>query len=124
MTRVLIAGGRGFSDYALLCKRVEKCIAGIDGHIEFVSGGAKGADSLGERFAIEHGFPVVVMKADWKKYGKAAGIVRNRQMLEYICLEDPIVVAFWDGKSHGTKNTIDTASKMGISPIVVRYVAP
>jgi len=121
LTRLLVAGGRDFSDYALLCTTLDKFIECARGPIEFVSGGAKGADALGERFAAERGYPITVMKAEWKKYGKAAGVIRNKQMLDYIWLEDPAVIAFWDGSSHGTKHTIDTAIKMGISPKVVRY---
>lgn len=47
--------------------------------------------------------------ADWKRYGKAAGPIRNSQMLEYVKQENPLVVAFWDGESHGTRDTINKA---------------
>ena len=103
MIRVIIAGTRTFSDYDLLCERVDDLLAKCkDKEIEIVSGGAKGADALGERYAEEHGLPCKVFPADWDKYGKAAGPIRNKQMAEYA---DACIV-FWDGKSRGTNNMI------------------
>lgn len=121
ITRILIAGGRDFADYEMLSSVVSEFLSGHVGDVEIVSGHAKGADALGERYATEHGIPLVVMKAEWGKYGKAAGVIRNRQMLDYISLATPAVFAFWDGKSHGTKHTIETSRKMGIEPTVIYY---
>lgn len=59
--------------------------------------------------------------ADWDKYGRAAGPIRNKQMLEYILEENPIVAAFWDGKSRGTKNMIDQASKADVECKIFMY---
>ena len=119
--RIIIAGGRDFSDYDMLKDHVDKCINGslengnetqvvlTPGQTEIiiVSGKAKGADSLGERYAKERGYKIEVYPADWKKYGKAAGMIRNKQMAE----KADALIAFWDGKSHGTKNMIDLAHK-------------
>ena len=57
--------------------------------------------------------------ADWKVYGKQAGPVRNRQMLNYAKEEQGALLAFWDGKSRGTKNMIDIAKDAGIIVKVV-----
>ena len=74
-----------------------------------VSGGARGADSLAEKYAAEKGIPITVVPAEWDKYGKSAGYRRNVQ----IVAESDEVVAFWDGESKGTQHTIDIAGKAG-----------
>ena len=121
MMRIVIAGSRGFEDYALLEQTLEHI---LDKHIEpveLVSGHAKGADLLAERFAKENDLPIHIIKPDWKTYGRAAGPIRNRQMLDYAMEELSLVVAFWDGKSKGTKNTIDTAKSLGIPVEIILF---
>jgi hypothetical protein len=71
--------------------------------IEVVSGCARGADQLGERWADERGYPVKRFPADWHKHGKRAGYLRNEEMAGYATH----LVAFWDGRSRGTKHMID-----------------
>ena len=88
---------------------------------EIVSGGCKGADISGEKFAEARGFEVVRFLPDWKTYGRAAGIRRNAEMVNYISqFEHPLVIAFWNGESRGTKFTIELAKKKGI-PVFIRY---
>ena len=120
ITRVIVAGGRDFDDYAMLSENLDRILAGR-GHVEIVSGHARGADMLGERYAGEHGIPYMVFPADWKRFYTRAGFIRNTQMLEYASEKTPLVVAFWDGTSHGTKDTIDKAEKTGIECVVIRY---
>ena len=67
-----------------------------------ISGGAKGADSLGEQFAKEFGYGRTIFLPQWDKYGKSAGFRRNQQIVD-AC---DMVLAFWDGKSRGTADTI------------------
>lgn len=80
------------------------------------------ADKLGEKFAMENGIKLQKFPADWVKFGKSTGFIRNNQMLEFI--QEPncegAVLAFWDGKSHGTKHTITTAKKQGVETVVYR----
>ena len=97
--KTIIAGGRDFHDYEFLKAHVDP-----NGVTEIVSGTAPGADTLGERFAFENNIPVTRFLADWDKYGKSAGPIRNRQMAKY----GDQLIAFWDGKSRGTKNMIET----------------
>jgi len=85
---------------------------------EVISGGAPGADSLGERFAAEHGLPVTIFHADWERYGKAAGIIRNTDIIDAA----DIVFAFWDGKSPGTKDSIKKAMSRAKTLFVCRYL--
>ena len=92
MLRVIIAGGRDFNDYALLSRVVSKFLAEqSDTNIEIVSGGAQGADALGERYAQENHLPVTRYPANWQQYGKAAGHIRNKQMADHA----NALVAFW-----------------------------
>ncbi len=108
--RIAIVGSRSFNDYALM-KQV------IDNYKEkntalfsaVVSGGAKGADSLGERYADENGLEKIIFKANWNKYGKRAGFIRNVDIIKNC----DICFAFWDGESHGTKHDIDLCNDHG-----------
>lgn len=120
--RVIIAGGRDFSDYKLLQDKCGEFI-GESRNIEIVSGGARGADSLGEAFAREQGFGLKVFRADWGKLGKIAGFVRNEQMAVYASQGEDIgaLIAFWDGKSEGTGHMIDLAFRYGLKVHVVSY---
>lgn len=86
-------------------------------NIVIVSGHASGADALGERYAQERGYELETYPADWKVHGRAAGSIRNAQMASVA----HALIAFWDGKSRGTKNMIDTAKKHNLHVAVVRY---
>lgn len=82
---------------------------------EVVSGNARGADEMGEWWASENGIQIKLFPANWSKFGKAAGPIRNEEMAKYAdCL-----VAFWDGKSKGTSNMLDLAEKYGLHIEVV-----
>ena len=109
MLKVIIAGSREFEDYYFLEKKLNHIFSKWPfSEIEVVSGGAKGVDHLGEMYAEAKGCALKVFPADWNEHGKAAGPIRNKQMAEYATH----LVAFWDGKSRGTKNLIDTAKKL------------
>ena len=120
--RVIVAGGVHFNDYETLKNTLDDHISNSSKEeIEIVSGHAKGADSLGERYAKEHGIKCIVFPADWKKYGRAAGPIRNKQMLEYAMKQQASLIAFWNGESKGTKNMISIAEKAGIEVKIVHY---
>lgn len=82
-----------------------------------VSGTARGADTLGEEYGESAGLLVHKRPADWDSYGKVAGFIRNKEMAE----EADGLIAFWDGKSKGTKHMIDVALDKGIEVHVFRY---
>ena len=105
--KVIIAGSRNIATPDAL--RDALADSGFDVS-EVVSGGARGVDQLGEWWAAHEGLPVKVFKADWKKHGRAAGPIRNRQMAEYA----DALLAIWDGESPGTKNMIEEAQKRGL----------
>jgi len=100
--KLAVTGSRNFKNYKVMKKVLMKYK--IE---EIVSGGAKGADTLAERFADEHKIKKVIFKPDYAKYGKKAPLMRNRQIVDYV----DRMIAFWDGKSRGTKYTIDYARK-------------
>jgi len=115
--KVIIAGGRNFRDYDKLRESCDNILVNQK-EVEIVSGTAVGADTLGERYAQEKGYEVKKFPAQWDLYGKSAGYKRNQQMAEYA----DGLIAFWDGKSKGTKHMIDIANKMGLKVRVIRYL--
>ena len=121
MTRMIIAGSRDFQNYKLLCARLDEITAGIQGEIEVISGNAPGADTLGERYARERGLRLRRFPAHWDRFGRGAGVARNRQMIDYIRKESPLAVFFWDGRSRGTLDTIRCAEKAGIETRIIHY---
>ena len=112
--KVIIAGGRDLTDYDVCLEGVKN--AGFD-ITEVVSGHARGADSLGERFAQEAGLPLKLFPAEWDKHGRAAGPIRNNQMAAYA----DALIALWDGDSKGTRHMIQQAQKLGLKVHVERY---
>lgn len=85
--------------------------------VVIISGHASGADALGERYAQERGFQLETFPADWKAHGRAAGPIRNARMASAA----NALIAFWDGKSRGTKNMIEIAKNHNLKVVVVRY---
>lgn len=132
--RIIIAGGRDFDDYQMLRKEALDAIRRVFTKVDknntyIVSGRAKGADSLGERFADEFGLNKVEFPANWDKYGKSAGFRRNEQMADFAKGKNEenqenikgLLIAFWDGKSHGTKHMIELAKNKKMPVEIIRY---
>jgi len=112
---IAIVGSRDFTDKDLFWSVLEKyklsrcdCI---------VSGGARGADSLARWYAHTKAIKLKEFLPDWKRYGRGAGFIRNKQIIEAA----DIVIAFWDGKSKGTKNSIDLAIKQKKELNIIRF---
>lgn len=117
--RLIIAGGRDFKDYTLLRSTVDKLLQNKlrKEKIVIICGMAKGADMLGARYAKERGYHIRYFPAEWEKYGKRAGIIRNEEMAK----NADALVAFWDGESAGTKHMIETAKKYNLAVRIKRY---
>lgn len=108
--QVAVIGSRGFNDYELVVRTLSNL------HITLlISGSAKGADSLGERYANENNIETLIFKPDWEKHGKAAGMIRNTDIVN----NSELIVAFWDQTSKGTKDSIDKAKKLGKKIVVI-----
>lgn len=110
-----IIGSRSFSDYELLCKEVSK----FEDIELIISGGASGADLLGERYAREHKIPTKIFYPDWKKFGQRAGFLRNSDIVR----NSEHTIAFWDQASAGTRDSINKAKELGI-PITIIIFSP
>jgi hypothetical protein len=114
--KVIIAGGRDFDDYKLLKESLDFLFQNKE-NIVIISGKARGADSLGEKYAKEKTLRVEEFPAEWDKYGKSAGYRRNEQMAQ----NADALVAFWDGVSRGTKHMIDIAKSKKLKIRIVEY---
>ena len=100
--KLLIAGSRSITDFDLAPYIPEDVI-------EIISGGADGIDTLAEKYADEHKLSKHILRPEYSKYGKAAPILRNHVMVD---LADAVLV-IWDGKSRGTRSTVNYAKEKG-----------
>lgn len=126
--RVIIAGSRNFDNFSelkdtcdsILKNTTDKC-DNFD-KIRIVSGTARGADQLGEQYAKVAGYEVSKFPADWDNLGKRAGFVRNVEMAKFAIENNSmgVLIAFWDGKSKGTKHMIEQAAKYDLKVYVVQ----
>jgi len=104
--KLAIVGSRTYENWDEFLKLVQDVIY-VDGITKIVSGGAKGADKLAEKFADFFEIEKEIYHADWNKHGRSAGYIRNKDIIK----NSDIVVAFWDGESKGTKHAIDLVLK-------------
>lgn len=119
--KLAIVGSRDFNDYELVARIIGthfyymvNCIEMNDD--EIISGGARGADTLGKNYAKNCGLKYTEFLPNWNELGKKAGFVRNQQIVD-AC---DMVLAFWDGQSKGTKHTIDLA-RIAKKPTFIVY---
>ncbi len=117
--RVIIAGSRDFTSYSFLKRKCDPIFDELDKYYEIiiVSGGARGADKLGEKYAKERGYKIEQFIPDWST-GKSAGIIRNRKMGDV----SERLIAFWDENSRGTKYMIEYSQKLGLKVHVFKYM--
>lgn len=114
--RICVCGGRDFDDYPLLSKTLKSLTKKLK-KFTIVVGGAEGADKLAQDWAFHNMKPYLIYHADFKKNGVKAGPIRNRQMAK----NSDAVVAFWDGKSRGTRDMIELAKKKNLKLRIIRY---
>lgn len=121
--KVVIAGGRDFNEahyQSIMKPALTKFLLNLKRSglsLTVVSGKAPGADHFGEKFAWENNLKIKEFPANWAKYGKSAGPIRNEQMAKYA---DGALV-FWDGKSRGSQNMISQAKKYNLKLKVFNY---
>ncbi|AUO79153.1 hypothetical protein [Salinibacter phage M8CRM-1] len=111
--KVIVAGSRSITSQDMVDRAIEE--SGFSVSV-LVSGGARGVDRMGEKWAESQPIPYLVYPADWGEHGKSAGYIRNAEMAEWA----DALVAVWDGKSRGTKHMIETAHKSDM-PIFVWF---
>lgn len=112
--KTIIAGSRGITDYYVVLAAILESNFQIT---EVVSGTARGVDRLGETYAVRNKLPIAKFPADWDKWGKPAGYIRNKEMAQYA----DALVAVWNGESKGTKHMIDLAKEHGLK-VHIHYV--
>ena len=111
--KLIIAGSHTFTDY----QRLRQVLAPERHRITQVpTGGARGADQLGFRWALKHHIRSRCFAADWERFGKAAGVRRNHQMAQ----AGDLLIAFWDGRSAGTRHMISCMQQLGKPVVVIR----
>ncbi len=116
--KLAIVGSRGFDNYDVLVTWANGVFYMYHSDKKaVVSGGAKGADSLGYQYAKDNGLDYTLFAANWDKHGKSAGFRRNQQIVD-AC---DMVLAFWDGKSKGTQDTINKAKKAKKPTVIVYF---
>lgn len=114
--RTIIAGGRHFGCLYTIRHTINN-LPDCNKPSSVSCGKAKGADTLGEVWAVQNAISVDYFDADWDELGKRAGFVRNVDMAKH----SEQLIAFWDGKSKGTKHMIDTALKYKLVVHIIRY---
>ena len=108
-------GSRNFTYKVLL----ENELNVIKEQVELIiSGGALCADTFAENWAKENSIPTLIFKPDWKTYGRSAGVVRNKQIIESC----DYCYAFWDCKSKGTEFSINYCSKISKEINVIKFI--
>jgi hypothetical protein len=118
-----VVGSRSFHDYEKLKEVLDREIKNArmykeDRNIRIVSGGARGADTLARRYAYSReDVEYTEHKPDWKQYGRKAGIIRNFEVIK----SSAKLVAFWNGKSKGTKHVIQAARHVGKNVKVIGF---
>jgi hypothetical protein len=112
--KIAVIGSRSFGNQILLEKELESIKNQID---VIISGGAMGADQLAEKWAINKNIPTLIIKPNWSEFGRSAGIVRNKQIIESC----DMCIAFWDGISKGTFSSINLCEKMGKNIKIIKF---
>lgn len=122
VVKLLVAGSRTFNDKEFAFRKLDNLVSRLTGGysqrmIDVVSGCARGADAIGEEWSKLRGFGRILMPADWKTHGKAAGQIRNAEM---VSIAD-CACFFWDGVSKGTQGAIKLAEAKGIPVRIFRF---
>ena len=119
MKRVIVCGNCSFEDYKSVKNTLDSLLKNES--VMIVSGHARGADRLGERWAEGNEIPCAVFPACWKKLGRKAGPIRNSKMIAFAREGTPMVIAFWDQVSSGTGDTVKKAHAAGIETVIIPH---
>lgn len=116
--RLIVCGSRSYRDYDRLAADLDRLLVDQLPAVTIVTGACpSGADALAARYARERGLLLYEMPAQWDKWGKWAGPIRNRQMADY----GHACVAYWDGRSRGTADMIRQAQAADLRTVVRKF---
>ena len=115
--KILVCGDRDWTDKELIRKELSDWYK-LFPDLEIIQGGCQGVDIMAKECCYELGIPCETFEADWVKYGKSAGPIRNRKMLDQ---KPDLVLAFHSHitKSKGTKDCIFEANRRGIEVRII-----
>ncbi len=108
--KILVCGSRDYNNYEKIFLVIEKYMTD---DLTIISGGATGADSIAKEICTEYDIKYIEYVAEWSKYGKRAGPIRNSRMLK----ENPDLVLAFSSRSEltiGTRDTVEKAKRLGI----------
>lgn len=115
--KLMVCGSRTITNRTLIFTNIDKFISeNPDKKIIIIEGEARGVDSIAKDYALINHLDIMSFPANWSKYGRSAGMIRNEEMVK-VC---DFCLIFWDGKSHGTKNDIDLCEKYNKPNLVVQ----
>lgn len=114
--KVMVTGSRQWPRPQVIQERLQK-LMDEEGHCQIIVGDAGGADTYCLIYGREIGHEVTVYHADWARHGRAAGVIRNSEMIR---TTPDLVLAFWDGQSRGTKHAIEESKRRGLTVEVIR----
>ena len=115
--KIAIVGSRSFNDYDLFVGELNKIFSEEDFEIdEIVSGEALGTDLMAKKLALNNNIKYIGFPADWNKFGKSAGFIRNQQIVD----NSDIIIAFQLNKSKGTQDTINKAKLQNKKVILIK----
>lgn len=115
---IAVIGSRKFNNYTFLEKYLNNYCSTLTMPFIFISGGAKGTDSLVEHYAKTNKHTIEIILPDWKMYQKRAGLVRNVSIVQ----KADTIIAFWDGYSKGTQHVIKLARTYSKPCIIVNVL--
>jgi hypothetical protein len=113
--KLAVVGSRDITDELLVFNSINSIITEVQTPITIISGGARGVDSIAAKWANNNNVPLIEFRADWNKFGKVAGMIRNKDIIT----ECDTVLAIWDGKSKGTKNSIQLGYSLKKNVVIV-----
>ena len=114
---IAIIGSREFKNSKVFLQQIEKYRLEFE-FTKIISGGARGADSLGEWYAMKNKIPIEIILPNWDKHGKAAGMIRNMEIIK----NSDIIIAFYNGISPGTNHSIEQSKKLLKKIIIYNYI--
>lgn len=115
--KIAIIGSRLFSGMSKISDYLDENLKSLS-DLTIVSGGAAGVDAAAKSYALKRNISFIELKADWRSFGRAAGPVRNKKIVDMV----DKVYAFWDGQSKGTLHVIEYAGKLGKPCLVLKNV--